>query len=221
MTRRQTTLAVSFLLLASPLLPAADDVALKAMRDELQRSMTLQFNALEKPYYLEYLMEDGHRVQVSAVLDGIVNIDQNDFRIPRVYIRVGSAQFDNTNYVGSRMSYSGRYGGSFPLDDDYATLRRSFWLTTDQAYKSALEAISRKRAALKNVSVSEELADFSPAKQAKDGDELHAGEDRSPAVGYASEGAFLRVSQVPRTARVGGGICCVRRCPPGSYLRRR
>jgi hypothetical protein len=140
---------------------------MQAMRDELQRSMTLQFNALEKPYYLDYEIEDGHRVQVSAMLDGIVSVDQIDFRIPRVRLRVGSPQFDNTNYVGSRMSYSGRYGGSFPLDDDYAILRRGFWLATDQAYKSALEAISRKHAALKNVSVTEELPDFSVAKQAR------------------------------------------------------
>lgn len=69
--------------------------------------------------------------------------------------------------MGSRTSYSGRYGASFPLDNDYSTLRHSFWLATDQAYKSALEAISRKHAALKNVSVSEELPDFSPANQAK------------------------------------------------------
>ena len=158
--------AIAFLLFA-PMLHAADDMVLKAMRDELQRSMTLQFNALEKPYYLEYVMEDGHRIQVSAVLDGIVTVDNSDFRIPRVRIRIGSPQFDNTNYVGSRTSYSGRYGATFPLDDDYPVLRRTFWLATDQAYKSALEAISRKHAALKNVSISEELPDFSTAKQAQ------------------------------------------------------
>jgi predicted Zn-dependent protease len=145
----------------------AEDPVLRAMRDELQRSMTLNFASLDKPYYLEYAMEDGHRVQVNAVLDGIVSVDETDYRVPRVSIRVGSAHFDNTNYVGSRLSYSGRYGAAFPLEDDYGTLRRSFWLATDVAYKSALEAISRKRAALKNVSVSEELPDFSPAEPVK------------------------------------------------------
>ena len=150
-----------------PQIPAADDPVLKAMRDELQRSMTLQFNSLEKPYYIEYVVEDGQRIQVTAVMDGIAGVDKSDFRIPRVRVRIGSPQFDNTNYVGSRTSYSGRYGVSFPLDNDYSTLRRAFWLTTDQAYKSALEAISRKQAALKNISSTEELPDFSMAKQAK------------------------------------------------------
>ena len=164
--KKTLALSLACLTLAS-VLHAADDAVLKAMRDELQRSMTLQFNSLEKPYYLEYLIEDGHRIQVSAVLDGIVTVDSSDFRIPRVRLRIGSPQFDNTNYVGRRTGDSGRYGASFPLDNDYSTLRRSFWLSTDQAYKSALEAISRKHAALKNVSITEELPDFSTAKQAR------------------------------------------------------
>jgi TldD protein len=153
--------------LGASLTYAADDNVLRAMRDELQRSMTLQFNTLEKPYYMEYAIEDGNRVQITGMLDGIVSMEQNDYRIPRVRIRVGRPEFDNTNYVGSRLSYAGRYGGAFPLDDDYAALRHAFWLTTDNAYKSALEAISRKYAALKNMSITEELADFSAAKQAK------------------------------------------------------
>ena len=151
----------------APLLHAADDAILKAMRDELQRSMTLQFNSLDKPYYLEYVIEDASHLQISATMGGIVTLEKNDLRFPRVHIRVGSPQFDNTDYVGSRNSYSGRYGAIFPLGDDYFALRHAFWLSTDQAYKSALEAISHKRAALKNVSVTEALPDFSPAKQAK------------------------------------------------------
>jgi TldD protein len=155
------------LLVLAPCLQAADDAVLKAMRDELQRSMTLQFNSLDKPYYLEYMMEDGYRLQVTAMLGGIVSIDQSQFRIPRLRLRIGSPQFDNTNYVGGRNSYAGRSGAMFPLDDDYAAIRHSFWLATDQSYKAALETISRKHAALKNVSVTEELPDFSPAQQAK------------------------------------------------------
>jgi len=39
-------------------------------------------------------------------------------------------------------------------------MRRFLWLATDTAYKSAVEAISRKRAALKNVAVNHPLDDF-------------------------------------------------------------
>ena len=54
--------------MAASSLLAADDVVLKAMRDELQRSMTLHFNALDKPYYLEYMLEEGYRMQATAVM---------------------------------------------------------------------------------------------------------------------------------------------------------
>ena len=40
-------------------------------------------------------------------------------------------------------------------------LRQYFWLATDVAYKSALEIIARKRAALKNVTVADQLPDLS------------------------------------------------------------
>ena len=46
-------------------------------------------------------------------------------------------------------------------------MRRFLWLATDSAYKSAVEAISRKRAALKNVSVSQPLDDFAKAEPLK------------------------------------------------------
>jgi hypothetical protein len=141
---------------------AAEDAVLKAMHDELQRSMTLQFDSLEKPYYIEFDLDDAHRVAISGMFDGILSVEDEHFRVPRVRVRVGSPQFDNTNYVGNR---GGRIGTRYPLDDDYNVLRHSFWLTADQAYKAAVEAISRKRAALKNMSVTEELPDFSPAKQ--------------------------------------------------------
>ena len=58
-------------------------------------------------------------------------------------------------------------GNELPLDDNYAVLRRSFWLATDQAYKGAVEAIARKRAALKNMTQSETLPDFWKAKPAQ------------------------------------------------------
>ena len=42
----------------------------------------------------------------------------------------------------------------------YPVLRRYFWLETDSAYKSAVEAISRKRAALRNITQTDQLNDF-------------------------------------------------------------
>jgi hypothetical protein len=66
-------------------------------------------------------------------------------------VRVGDYQFDNTNYVGSGFPFAGGYNvDRFPLDADYAVLRRYLWLATDQAYKSAVEAIGRRRLTNRN-----------------------------------------------------------------------
>ena len=46
-------------------------------------------------------------------------------------------------------------------------LRRFLWLGTDTVYKSAVEAISRKRAALRNLSVTEQINDFARAEPVK------------------------------------------------------
>ncbi len=62
-----------------------------------------------------------------------------------------------------RLPESGYNLGAFPLDDNLVALRHYFWLATDSAYKSALEVIARKRAALQNVTVTDQGPDFSKA----------------------------------------------------------
>jgi hypothetical protein len=46
-------------------------------------------------------------------------------------------------------------------------LRRFLWLGTDSSYKAAVEAISRKRAALRNLTVTDEINDFAKAEPVK------------------------------------------------------
>ncbi len=156
-----------FLLLLAPC-RAADDVILQAMRDELKRSMTLKVPNLETPYYIEYAMDDGQTWSAVSSLGGLISSNQSAFRFPRVSVRIGDYKFDNTNYVGSGFHFGGRYDiDRFPLENSYPVLRRYLWLATDQSYKSALEAISRKRAALKSVSVIDQLTDLSAAPVTK------------------------------------------------------
>lgn len=152
----------------APVLRAEDDVLLKAMRDELKRSMTLKVPGLENPYYIEYTIDEGSMYTASATLGGLVSSDQSRFRVPRVRVRVGNYNFDNTNYIASTFQFGSRYDiDRFPLDASYPVLRRYLWLATDQSYKSALQAISRKRAALKSISSVDPLPDFSKAESSR------------------------------------------------------
>jgi hypothetical protein len=155
------------LLLASTLasaqapVPPSADVILRAMKDEAERSRTLAIASLDNPYYIEYALDDVHAFSASASLGALVGVTETRFRIPRVRVRVGDYDFDNTNYVLTDFAGSTRYDPDpFPIDDDYGVIRRGFWLATDRAYKAAVESIARKRAALKNIAQSDKLPDF-------------------------------------------------------------
>lgn len=138
------------------------------MKDELQRGMSLSLQQLEKPYYAQYTVDDLHSWTATATLGGLITSREDRARVPTVKVRVGDYKFDNTNWVGSDFSSGTRYGlGSYPLDADYSALRRYLWLNTDSAYKGSLQAIARKRAALKNMSVSDQLPDFSVAAKVR------------------------------------------------------
>jgi TldD protein len=145
-----------------------DDVLLRAMRDELERSRQLRVvggGGDEIPYLISYLVSDQNDFSASASLGSITNSNRNRFRVPLIEVRVGSYDFDNTGHV-----YSGYYSGSrfdsepWPIDDDYQALREALWLATDHAYKAAVESIARKRAALNSVAESaDKLPDYSKA----------------------------------------------------------
>jgi len=161
--------ALVLLLAASAALaqPTPDPI-LRAMRDELSRSRGLKVLSLEAPYFIEYTLEDGDSFEVSASLYGLVSVRRDRFRLPEIKVRVGDYKFDNTDYVGSGYHFGTHYDiERFPLESSYGVMRRFLWLATDSAYKSAVEAISRKRAALNNVAVNQPLDDFAKAEPLK------------------------------------------------------
>ncbi len=143
--------------------PPPDD-EMKAMRDEIERSRKMSVSNLEKPYFIQYLVDEAENFSVSASLGGLMTRRHQKYREPEVRIRVGDYAFDNSNYTGSSFNFGTRYDlGRFPLEDSYSVLRRFLWLETDSSYKSAVEALSRKRAALRNLNQSDQLADFARA----------------------------------------------------------
>jgi TldD protein len=114
----------------------------KAMQDEIARSMKdLQMGDEPRPYYVSYTLSDVEQATASATLGAITAAHSYRGRLLRTDIRVGAASFDNTNFEG------GTRVESVPIEDDYAALRRELWLRSDEAYKTAVETLARKRAA--------------------------------------------------------------------------
>jgi hypothetical protein len=164
-----STAAAAFCILGtlSAQAPPADPI-FQAMRDEIDRARKLSLPNLEAPYFVEYMIDEQETFSVDANLGGLLTRRKERFRAPDVLIRVGDYKFDNTNFAGGGSGGGSRYDlERFPLEDSYPLLRRYFWLMADSAYKSSVEAISRKRAAMRNMQQGELLNDFAHAEPVK------------------------------------------------------
>ncbi len=120
----------------------------------------LRLENLPRPYYIDHMVLDSDSFSAAAVFGGLARARRSRSRSQVVDVRVGDYQFDNTNFVSGPGRGSAPEVQSLPLEDDYYVLRRDFWLATDEAYKAAVEALARKRAALRNIRLTVELNDF-------------------------------------------------------------
>jgi len=160
----RTILAAAFLLPAFAL--AQDDADLRAMKDELARTMSqVQLQGMDKPYFAAYRMDDIRMSAISASFGSLTQDSPTRMRFVGVEMRVGDPSLDNTNYLSPRSFGAGGAGflsgiRQAPLDDDYQQIRRAFWLATDTQYKKALEDLSSKRAALAAQNQTAKLPDF-------------------------------------------------------------
>jgi TldD protein len=137
------------------------DPVLKAMLAELKRSQEkLQLGQLQRPYYIDYQVTELEDHVTDATLGALRTDNLNVGRLVRVVVRIGDYKQD---------SYFGQGMGTvevMPTDNDELALRHQLWLATDKAYKAALGGLTEKQAALKNVEVENDVADFSHEKPA-------------------------------------------------------
>lgn len=159
------------LLLTATLACAQDDVVMRAMRDELKRTLSsLQMKGMEKPYFVSYRIDDVRTLTVSASLGSLTATGPTHRRVLSAEVRVGDYKLDNTNFLSMRGFGGGRMFsgyGEAPIDDNYLEIRRSLWLVTDRQYKRALEDLTAKRAALQTRRRAEDIPDFSTEKPQK------------------------------------------------------
>lgn len=139
-----------------------EDVVLKALKDELARSIDqLQLKEMEKPYYIEYSVEETETYAVRATFGAVVSSTSDKSRFLQVSVRVGSYDFDNSGFSSTRFRHSSSAFRPLVIEDDYTALRLDIWLATDAAYKQAVEQLAGKRSLLKTKVQTEEIPDFS------------------------------------------------------------
>ena len=143
-----------------------DDPSLQAMRDELERSRKLSLPNLEPPYFVQYLIDESEnfsrlgqpgRPAVAAPRRGSA-------RPKCAFAWATTSSTTPISRAAASTSARATTWSAFRWRIAIDVLRRYLWLETDSAYKSAVEAISRKRAALRNITQSEQLNDFAHAE---------------------------------------------------------
>jgi len=146
--------AVSVVMMSSATPPpqAQESPIVRAMRDELKRSMAdLRLKDEPAPYYIDYEVDDVSTMRIIGRLGSLLDDSETRSRTLYVDVRVGDYAFDSSRFV-----IQGRGGGggdgsaSVTLDDDYDVIRRQIWLATDAAYKRAVSVFARKKAAFQN-----------------------------------------------------------------------
>ena len=160
--------------------PAQEDVVMKAMRDEMARTMKdLKLPNSPKPYFIAYRVDMVDLHPIAASLGSLLPVQPHTADMIGVEVRVGDASLDNTNFL-SMAAATGGPSGLFhgmrtgPLQDDYLGIRRELWRATDDEYKRAVEDYAAKRAVLEGRKISEPVPDFSSEQPA------HRSEPRPP-----------------------------------------
>lgn len=147
---------------------ADEDVLMRALKDELQRSMDhLQLEGSTKPYFISYFVTENEEVSSFGTLGGMASINEFKSRTLVAHVRIGTPAFDNTNFFaftnpGLSLSWMRASATqSLPLDNDYLNLRRGIWLATDAVYKQAVRAFSAKTASFVDKARDRRVPDFS------------------------------------------------------------
>ena len=149
-------LALSLWLAAPQESEIQTDPIFQALTQELERSMTLQMEDLEAPYFIQYDVEDSLNLSFSASYGALIGEGRDRERVLIAQVRAGSYELDNSNF--GYISPAGRV--SLPLDDDVPALRYPIWLVTDAYYKRAVEVLTRKRAYMKDKNLDDRPQDF-------------------------------------------------------------
>jgi hypothetical protein len=136
---------------------APTDTVLKAMHDEMQRSMhQLRLPSAVAPYWMAYRTRQLDQDNLGASFGAVTQDEHVTVRVGTVDVRVGSYKLDSGPADFANVA-------QLPLDDNYEAIRRQFWYLSDQAYKRALTSYANRQQEAKQRQHPSHLADFTPA----------------------------------------------------------
>ncbi len=140
-----------FAVVSSSLLAQQEDnVILRAMKDELKRSMEeIKYDNHDRPFFISYGITDSKNLSVYATLGALVQSNEYQNRDKSVRVLVGNYEFNDESLDNNLYSEGTANEIQLPLDDDYFGIRRALWTTTDVVYKGAAQKYKKHQATLK------------------------------------------------------------------------
>lgn len=139
---------------------SVEETVMKAMTDEMERSMKrLHLDGHAPPYYISYDSTETDRFEVTASLGFLTGRSHTCWRSFEPTVKVGDYVFDNSKFFGDSPGSTGSSG--LTIDNNYDAIRRKIWLATDSDYKSAVELLEEKKAHFKRNNIDNKMDDFS------------------------------------------------------------
>lgn len=133
----------------SDLFAQGDETILRAMQDELKRSMDMRETGYDKPFFISYGLTDVRSYSVYATLGAIVQSEESNNRGKSLRVLVGGYDFNDESLDNDTHSESAGVEIQLPADDDYAGIRRAYWTTTDAIYRGAAQKYRKHQQTLK------------------------------------------------------------------------
>lgn len=139
--RRNVALTAAFVAISSIATAQSQSPVLRAMRAEVDRTMSTLATAKPAPYFLSYAVTEVSSTVITASM-GALDVDvTTSRRVLDVDVRVGTYELDNTRSIRGVAFEMGRgtRGVEMPAGDDERALRSIIWSATDKAYTAAAE----------------------------------------------------------------------------------
>jgi hypothetical protein len=170
MKRALSLVAVLILsILALPARAESIDIVMKALKDEMARSMKrLELNGRGAPYFIYYNIREFDRIELAASCGALSQNEHSRWRDLIVDVRTGNYSLDSSNFNSTVPGMSAANATAdqrtLVIDDDYNAIRHTLWLRTDAAYKAAVENLEAKKSYLQQHNVRERPEDMSKEK---------------------------------------------------------
>jgi predicted Zn-dependent protease len=147
---KRTALAIIISVMAFVASAQTENVILKAMNDEIKRSMNeLALPNHEKPFFISYSVTDTREVAINASLGAVLRATAFPSRVKNVRVMVGNYEFNDESLDVSNNQVEEINEINIPIDNDYNGIRRAFWTSTDAVYRAAAKSYKDNVAFLK------------------------------------------------------------------------